>query len=484
MSASTSMRRRQLLKALGLGALASVLPRGRIARADEVAFPSRIVFFVTPHGHIPKGWNIDIPGASANAYAERSLVEMSEANFSEGLRPFYAYRDRMLAIEGLSHTSVLADIAEIGRTTGDANNHSVSVAGLLTGSRALQRSGSPCSGGIRSIDQEIAARTSAPGRFGSRVYGFDYVPNQTVAPFSFLGAGQATPSVADPQTAFADLMGFVKPSTTGPLSREQTIATLRPSVLDTAAREYELLAPQLGAEGKRKLDAHRALVRDLELGLGTGLTAKCDPSFDANGHQVVQFMRLIKLAFSCDLTRVATFVCPVPETTELGYPADATMHGTYAHGSIENATACGAPYTLTAERAMIDLDKWHAAHLMELLNGLDSILEGSGTVLDHTVVVWLTELGTPTHQHHDAPVVMIGGCNGAFQTGRYVRYPRNLPNPMKGFPLTGPAHNRLHVSLLKAMGQPDTRFGMANATAADGTTLSFQGPLRELHKAV
>ena len=47
-------------------------------------------------------------------------------------------------------------------------------------------------------------------------------------------------------------------------------------------------------------------------------------------------------------------------------------------------------------------------------------------------------------------------------------------------PATGPAHNRLLVTLLQAMGQPDTTFGMTGATAADGTPLSFRGPLAEL----
>ena len=59
------------------------------------------------------------------------------------------------------------------------------------------------------------------------------------------------------------------------------------------------------------------------------------------------------------------------------------------------------------------------------------------------------------------------------------RYPRTQPSPMPKQALLGPAHNRLHVSLLQA-GQSDTSFGMAGAAAADGTPLSFQGPLTEL----
>ena len=190
-------------------------------------------------------------------------------------------------------------------------------------------------------------------------------------------------------------------------------------------------------------------------------------------------MSLIQLAFACDLTRVVTFTAPVPQCPELGYPGNMTFHG-YAHESVDPAS-CGNAFSPTAERAMTDLDAWHAGHVAHLVAQLDSVPEGDGTMLDHTVVCWLTELATPTHQHHDAAVVLIGGCNGFFQTGRYLRYPRTQPNPIAGFPLTGPAHNRLFVSLLHAMGQTDDSFGMTDAVAADGTALSFRGPLLELH---
>src|SRR6185295_13270857 len=119
-----------------------------------------------------------------------------------------------------------------------------------------------------------------------------------------------------------------------------------------------------------------------------------------------------------------------------------------------NHTACGQPFTKVAERAMIDLGAWYSGHFALLLRELDSIAEGSGTLLDHTAVVWVSELGTPTHQHEDTFTLLAGGGNGFFNTGRYVRYPKQLPNPLAGEPRLGPAHNRLFVSLLQSMGQP------------------------------
>jgi hypothetical protein len=476
------LNRRQLLKALGLGALSAVaVPSGRAVRADAAPPPKRIVFFVTPHGFVPKSWMMEIPGGPTDRFAERPLADLGVDDFSEVLRPLHAFRNRLLPIEGLSHTSVLADIAALVRArTGDSNNHSVAVAHLLTGAPALQRSGTPCSGGARSLDQELAVRTGAPGRFGSRVYGFDYIPNATVAPFSFLGPGQATPVVADPRTAFADLLGYVPSAPGTPDTREARLAALRPSVLDSVAREYELLAPRLDAAAQKKLSDHRDLVRQLETSLSVG-SASCNPTFDASGHVVTQLLRLIKLGISCDLTRVFTFVAPVPQCPEIGYPADVTVHA-YAHQSIAGATSCGTTFNPVAEHAITDLGVWYAGHFATLLQELDAVVESDGTALDHTLVVWMSELATPTHLHNDTFTV-IAGASDFFQMGRYVRFPRDLANPFDGYPRTGPASNRLFVSLLQAMGQPDDSFGATTAQGADGTTLSLRGPLTELHRA-
>src|SRR6185436_9479743 len=113
--------------------------------------------------------------------------------------------------------------------------------------------------------------------------------------------------------------------------------------------------------------------------------------FVSGGHVVRQFMRLARMAFACDLTRVVAFTAPVPQCPELGYPGDVTFHA-YAHQSVSGLTSCGQMFNSVAAQAMTDLDAWHAAHVAYLLSELDSVAEGSGTLLDHTVVVWLTEL--------------------------------------------------------------------------------------------
>ena len=73
---------------------------------------------------------------------------------------------------------------------------------------------------------------------------------------------------------------------------------------------------------------------------------------------------------------------------------------------------------------------------------LDEVPEGSGTLLDNTVVVWTSELSSGNnHSMRNMPYVIAGGAS-YFDTGRYVRF-------------GGDDHSRLLVSLCHAMGLTD-----------------------------
>ena len=472
-----SVNRRQLLKALGLASVSSSMLGGRSAWSAPAAAPKRVVFFVQPHGHVPSGWKMPIPGGPTDAFAERSLLDVPPEEFSKVLRPLHPFRKKLLAIEGLAHTSVLADLIEVGRKGGDGNNHSLGVAGVLTGAYSAQRLGYAAAGGAISIDQALALRSAGGGRFSSRVYGADYTPNSTVTAFSFLGPSQASPMVKDPLTAFHDLVGAVPTHT----DRDAMLQMLRSSVLDTVGNEYQALATRLSSEGQLKLDQHHSLVRDLEMSLATASQRPlCELTMAEGQPLITSFMKLIRMAFVCDLTRVATFVAPVPQPPEFGYPPEANVHASYAHSSIQGMTSCGQLYDPKSERAMNDLGAWYANHFATLLGELDSVKEGDGTLLDNTVVVWVTELATPTHQHNDSCVVVAGGSKGFFRTGRYLRYPQTLVSPVKDMPRIGESHNRLYVSVMQALGYDDVSFGLAQTTGSDGSTLSLSGPLTEL----
>jgi len=50
--------------------------------------------------------------------------------------------------------------------------------------------------------------------------------------------------------------------------------------------------------------------------------------------------------------------------------------------------------------------------------------EGDGTLLDHSLLLFGSNMGNPNqHLHYDVPHVLVGGNNGRMQGGRHLAYP-------------------------------------------------------------
>ena len=90
---------------------------------------------------------------------------------------------------------------------------------------------------------------------------------------------------------------------------------------------------------------------------------------------------------------------------------------------------------------------WYSEQFATLLDKLDAIPEGDGTMLDHTLILWCNELSRGnTHSHADMPFVLAGGAGGALQTGRHLVY-QNEP------------HNNLLLACAQLMGVDTDTFG-------------------------
>lgn len=480
--------RRRFLTALGLGGLAASLPSlgwNGVVRATDQPPPKRLVLWINAHGTVPKFWNLEDAhfGGSAphDAVATADFGSLSLDATPQILRPLDAYRRKLTVIEGLSQATLAGDHVRIAEHPDwDPNEHNLAMAHLLTVTPSMQQAGAICMGGGKSIDQEIGDRTREGARWASRVYGANHY-----MPYSYIGAGHASPRVEDPAQAFADLMGLYSPSI-NPSSREELLRAGRGSVLDLVADEYDFASRRVGTEGRRKLEQHAALVRDLEVTFSsTALMPECSlGTFDPSGHLIDQWNRIIALALACDMTRVVTCVLPILVPPDFGYPSDPDLHGGYAHSSVDDGPE---PYLPRSEVAMTIYNQWHAQRFASLLSMLDSLPEGTGTLLDHANVLWMSELGTGTHTHVNLPIVLAGGGDGFFRTGTYVRYPRDILSPWvpnwwrtPTMPM-GPGISRLYVTLMRAMGLNDETFGQASLTLGDGTALSLGGTLTETH---
>ena len=107
------------------------------------------------------------------------------------------------------------------------------------------------------------------------------------------------------------------------------------------------------------------------------------------------------------------------------------------------------------------INTWFAEQLASLAKKLAATPEpgGSGSMLDHTTIVWTNELGKGnSHSHDNIPFVLLGGGLG-FKSGRALQY-ENTP------------HNRLWLSVAHAVGHHIESFGNKELSAAGALALS------------
>src|SRR5205809_2364801 len=104
-----------------------------------------------------------------------------------------------------------------------------------------------------------------------------------------------------------------------------------------------------------------------------------------------------------------------------------------------------------AQAKLVKINKWFCGELRYLTEKLANTPEpgGSGSLLDHTLIVWTNELGKGnSHTLNNIPFVLVG--NGLdFRMGRSLQ-------------CKDVAHNRLLLALANGMGHHIARFGNPN----------------------
>jgi hypothetical protein len=216
------------------------------------------------------------------------------------------------------------------------------------------------------------------------------------------------------------------------------------NLLDYVREESRLLAAKLGRSDAVKLDQMLTGISDLERKLQTSAGATCGllsrpgsaepPDYNVNAEVM---NTIIATAFQCDLTRV------ISNQIAPSYPAISYNHigVSGGHHSISHfhSESDKGNYKKCVE--------WHIKVLADLLQRLDAIPDGTGTLLDHTFVVTSSDVGNArSHDHAHLPV-MVGGGGGVFKMGRHISYPTETPIA------------NLFISVLNGLGVPATSFG-------------------------
>ena len=419
--------RRRFLRQLGLSAAAlpflPALPS--LGASGPAARMQRIIFVFSPNGTIPTEFWPDETG--------------EDFKLKRILAPLEPFRSRLLTLEGVCN-----------KIRGDGDGHMRGISCLLTADELLPgniQGGSDKPAGWASnisIDQEIRnflqSREETSSRFGSLELGVA-VPNRA-DPWTretYAGANRPLAPVSDPYALFDKLYGSVK-------DRENL-----GSVLDGVCDDLRWISSKMDKEERELLDRHATFVREMEKDLQSAETMDLmfpppmlEPGvpLDNDGIPRISAMQIDLLvnAFANGMARVATlqYTNSVGQARMrwLGIDDD---HHHLSHEPDDN---------LEAKEKLVKINTWLCGQIADLAAKLDAIPEpgGSGTMLDHTTIVWTNELGKGnSHTLDNIPFVMVGGGLG-FKTGRATKHDM-VP------------HNRLWMSVAHAFGHSIDSFG-------------------------
>lgn len=451
------MNRRQLLQALGLTAGSLFLPSLGLACGTTPV--RRILFYITNHGTVYDNWKMRPGGLPEDQDWVADLTTMTQAEFSPILAPLSHHASKLLVLDGLAHCPSIVTAT---------NEHDEGNATCLTGDLPVTVAGGIAVSSGPSLDQIIGANKNTA--FRSLEYSL-----RGGWSTCFNASGQRIPMEGEPLAGFNRLFGTAGPGTGGPTTTAERVAMRQSSVLDAAAQRFSATLPTLGMEDRAKLELHRDLIRDLETQLQTAGGLTCDPQvapgggsfWSAPAQGMAAFQQLAAAAFSCGLTDVVTLRAGDIRNEDIGAPAG-NLHNDFAHNTHLDPGAAAV---------MTDFHIWYAQRFAELLDLLDSIPEGGGTLLDNTLVVWTNELSTGNHHHSDMPIVLAGGT-GVLNPGRIVRWaPQHEVQGPWGTDRVGAPHNRLLVTLANAMGDSRNQVGVSSVGLAGGGSLDCTGPL-------
>jgi hypothetical protein len=197
------------------------------------------------------------------------------------------------------------------------------------------------------------------------------------------------------------------------------------SILDSLTGSLSRLRTEFSASDRARLDDYTQNVREIERRLQIAMKASTvapenmvvpvgvPQSFDE--HIKLQF-DLLALAFQADITRVGTLLF-ARDLTGRTYPESeaptAGFHGVSHHGEDPRRIA-----------ELSKINQYHVKMVAHLAGTLAKTEDGDGTLLDHSLVLYGSNMGNSNqHVHYDVPHVLVGGLNGKLKGGRHLAYP-------------------------------------------------------------
>ena len=407
------LSRRTFLRGLGASVALPYLDAMTPAFAAAATPITRAAFVYTANGVIMKDWT---PTETGSGFVLPST-----------LTPIESFRDQTLVVSGLAHRN--------GEALGDGpGDHARAGASWLTGAHPKKTRGADIRNGW-SIDQVLAEAigqtTPLPSleigledvrMVGGCDSGYSCAYSNTI---SWSSPTTPLPYESNPRRVFERLFGDGE--TTDPEARAIRLRQDR-SLLDFVLGDTQRLAPTLGASDRNKLEDYLDSVREVERRIQNieRQDAVELPSLDRpegvppTFEEHVQLMGdLIAIAFQADLTRVVTIMYS-REGGNRTYPSIGVPDAHHGLSHHQNN-----PERITR---LQKIDQHHVEMLAHFLGKLRDAQDETGSLLDHSMVLYGSSLSDSNrHTHDELPTLLVGGGSGMVRGGRHLRFPDGTP---------------------------------------------------------
>jgi hypothetical protein len=355
--------------------------------------PKRLAVLFMGNGVNPKYWTASGEGAAMQ--------------LGETLSPLESMKTKVNYIKGLYNPAAVG----VGIHPGMTGN-------LLSGAPLTK--GAELHGGV-SMDQVLAR----------------HIGEQTVQPSMVLGCEQPVTGYHETNfsMAYSSHISWQTPTSPVPMEVYPSLAfdslfdnrgqQRNLSVLDRVRDQATSLGRRVSASDKSKIDEYLTSVREIEKRAESMRAAKARADANAKGdpqmaitmkrpdnglpEDIREHMRLmcdiVALGFQTDKTRIATLLL-CRDISGLFYPfLDAKLaHHLASHEE---------------DDAFMRINKYYVSQFAYLIQKLDSMREGEGTVLDNSCLVFMSNMWSgKNHDNSKVPLLTAGSLGGTLKTGR------------------------------------------------------------------
>lgn len=458
----THVSRRSAIKGLTLGAGATLL--GPVlsqltAQAEgtlAAGRPRRFVFVIEGNGLSPLQVQPPTIPRARHPYGHTNNdrledVPLAGHELPDAIAPLKPLQDRLTILQGLS-----------GRICGGGHSNNFGALGCYS-----------AKAGAAGETIDLALARAVPSIYPQLGLGISDRPEHTVIyNTSAYGPDQPAPTRCRPDLAYEELFGSVAEGAGRERFRQ------RGQLLDFMADDVRRVSKRLAGEEREKLGHYLQAFESLgqrqsrlnEIGRtlrerGPVVTDKFRSDVEAD--RLDAMFDIGAAALICGLTNVLTLAsgCGDPyfsvRWTGLGIPLDKHSIG---HGKGLDVR--------TAEQLTTTIRRFHMELIVRLADKLQAVPEGDGTMLDNTVIVYLSDAAESHHSRcWDWPMLVIGDLGGRLQTrGRFLCFPKYAA---EGHQTTA----NFFLTLLAAAGAPRKSFGIADPALKD---IATNGPIAEL----